>query len=532
MLSDTATSICGKIYQMNNPTFEVVKRPWFGPRKRAKQMLAKRNKILRPEEFISAFKVHLKDNFKFVQKFRFYDYTSNKEDFHYTIVLVWTDSDVEARDTIFSSGEEVVFATGWYPLLQGAFLDSCESVDALLAEESSQLSLKFESSAILGISSATSNEGGGCSIRLHMDNECILLDTGFPGAVLPNSNDRIAFLSHTHLDHSGGVAEISKRGVPIVTSPGTAFILAQMNRLPGSKIHIPERERPILLNKNIKLSLFPVPHMPGAAGLIIEDQKTAVIYTGDICLRTSRHDFTFELEKLIDRLGVEKKVHLLLDATMASRREGGASTADSAKELLSAKTPQDIIVTAKTPDHLITAYLDFFHQAKSGPGRGNCSFLVGRSLRPLFRAVHTAFIRQEYNLLDPFIFAQYGKSLSSWAESCWLFWLPEYESLGKLPQTPKRFWFVSDLDRYDIGPIAENALCLRLGRDQSNNAPKSYDSSAWNLHSDDKSLAEAVRLFSTKSSVILFHNFEERLQRFISYHRLQAKTLTSKMIGL
>jgi hypothetical protein len=273
---------------------------------------------------------------------------------------------------------------------------------------------------------------------------------------------------------------------------------------------------------------FAVPHLPGALGCVIRGGGHSVIFTGDICLTTSRHDFVDSLCDLV--AGEPETRHLLLDATMAGR-PFGAGIHDLAGEVLRT-AGEDLVVLADSPEHLLYAYLDLFHAVQGGPDRHSTSFLLPGTLRPMFRLLHSAFIRRSVHELDPFLLGQYGSTMSSWGESRWLFWL---DHVSSTPQG-RRIWFLSprepgpgvDARTVDFVAVGRGELGT-LGRSRGWYELNDCDPSAWTLHSSADTLASAIpQLQRAGAKVVLFHNFGKRLRSWAREHQLDVDVLSSR----
>jgi hypothetical protein len=100
--------------------FEISTKPWFGPRKRAREVLSLRDKVLPPSEAITVVAGILGTAMSYVTRIRFIDFVNNDEGlFRYTIALLWVAPDAQARDLVYERAVAIVIATGWYPLPQG-----------------------------------------------------------------------------------------------------------------------------------------------------------------------------------------------------------------------------------------------------------------------------------------------------------------------------------------------------------------------------------------------------------------------------
>jgi hypothetical protein len=146
----------------------------------------------------------------------------------------------------------------------------------------------------------------------------------------------------------------------------------------------------------------------------------------------------------------------------------------------------------------------------------------------VFEILHDAFIGRDRDALDPLLLAQYGSTMSSWGESRWLLW---FQPGLPIPRDRRCFWFLLRKELELVTP-RKSAFILHVGRDE---CPRptwtqaesflELDTSPWTLHSDEASRVDGIRRLSEVAGVILFHNFEGRLQRFVNRRKLDAYPL-------
>lgn len=497
------------------PPYRVTTKPWFGPRRRAREQLAgHRTTVLSPEESIRELQRLLGPHAGAIQELRFIDYVHRGQSFRYTIALVWMDSDPQARDRAYDCAESMVQATGWYPLPQGERMQSALKLSAFKRGLSLTATPPRIAEPLSSLTSAVP-VGDGAAIRLSTGSEGVLLDTGLPGRLEPAHLDRLVLLTHSHRDHSGGLDAVIKARIPVVMSEGTAGVLAtvapaQFRRLDDL---IVVRPGDVLELGGVRVESFAVPHTLGATGFAVSDGTRNVVYPGDVSLRTSRHDF---LPRLQAQFAAGQENWLLLDATMAAR-PSGATTDNAAAELLEhSEQYSDLVVTAADIDLLLYAYLDVFHNVSQSARRHSVSFLVAPRLRPLFETTHSAFIQREHEDLDPFILGQYKATMTAWAESRWLYWMNDARRF----QSPgKRIWFVPANERKAVAPSGRAGV-VYVGRgDVPDPLPWPADSldvptTAWSLHSGTEVLRDAIRAIGGDARIVLFHDFPRRLRKF------------------
>lgn len=528
-----------------DPKFEVEtsSKPWFGPRKRARALLVQRSTVLDPHRAAQALVELLGPHAHAIQRVRFIDFWHEDEDFRYTIALVWTWSDAATRQAIYEAAETMVRHTGWYLLPQGERIGSrlAQQRDLLRLSTSGALALDLKG-PLRAICSAVESDGG-CSVRLRCARGSMLLDAGLPGHLRLEGTERTVLLSHSHTDHFGGIEEGQTRDLPVVMSLGTARVLLAQGCLPSvdsarKSLFVTPGADWTSLGHDIEIKAFLVPHAPGSIGYVVRDATTAVVYTGDVVARTRRHDFIPHLSSLVHSLEGRER-YLLIDATMAGRR-AGASEADAASQFFErTKHLGDVAVVSRDSEQLMYSYLDLFHYAKKTPElRFSTHFLITSKLKPLFRLLHASYIAREMHLLDPLLEAQYGRTMSAWAESRFLYWLHRRTVPPENRSDALRIWFITqgEMDGCMNLPAMHVALVGALpttpAQWEAGASIIGTDTSPWTLHSDEDTLLALIRQLQSSARLILFHNFPKRLRRFVQENQVTCDVLTSREILL
>jgi glyoxylase-like metal-dependent hydrolase (beta-lactamase superfamily II) len=519
------------------PPFERSDRPWFGPTRRAQNCLRDRTWLATPERALAALIAALGEHGRHVQRVRFIDFRHRqRQGFRFTIALTWVASDPAARQAVYELGPSFAKSHGWYPLVQGARIGSKQAIDARSQRLRRRSLPRFGVRGDLHRVSSAVPADGGCAVRVHTRGGSLLLDTGLPGAFADPTDDALVLLSHVHRDHSGNLEAPGLAAKPIVMSLGTAHSLVTAGVIEEerllSRAVIAYEDRDLQIGQGVKVRAFPVPHCPGATGFLLRDRTAALFYTGDICLATARHDF---LPELVARVHADpaRRRTVLLDATMAGRKEGasGAAAAMQVRELLGAVP--DVVICSRDASQLLYAHLDLFATGKTDPAtRTGVSTIMTPRARPLMRLLHAAFIDRAEERLDPLLVAQYGRSMSAWAETRWLYWLDE---LTSPPTDGARIWL---LHPDELGAVPTTTAALAFvggGADTVQEAIPTarIDTSPWTQHSDAPTLVRAVRQLAVHARVLLFHNFPRRLEAFIAANALpECRPLRNEPHGL
>jgi glyoxylase-like metal-dependent hydrolase (beta-lactamase superfamily II) len=463
------------------PTFELSIRPWFGPTKRAQELLSTSRKMVKdPASALADLVALMGSHAAALQHVRFIDFRHQaRGGFRFTIALSWTRCDPVARQALYDIAHDVVATCGWYPLPQGERIASRRALASLKTKLRRRAMPQFGLGGDLRHISSAAPADGGCAIRVHTSKGSALLDTGLPSALQGGARDQLALLTHVHNDHAGGLRSGAVRDVPVLMSEPTAHSVLAAGVLDETELTrraVIVRPGQILrAGPGLSVEVFPVPHCPGASGFVVRDRRSTLIYPGDICLATARHDFSATLRNMVMSDPGERKT-LLLDATMAGR-EGGGSQTDAAGALLAeAQGATDIVLCPHDASQLLYAHLDLFSRVKESPTtRHGVSFILSNKVRFLVQLLHAAFINRELDQVDPFLVAQYGTSMSAWAESRWVYWLEEMMST---PSETPRVWLVtpgtSGDSRSGLTPLAHGS-----GAAAATTASALFENSHW-----------------------------------------------------
>jgi glyoxylase-like metal-dependent hydrolase (beta-lactamase superfamily II) len=511
---------------------ESTTKPWFGPRARAKAQLAQFvGQQSSHAQFIEVFSTYLGKSSLFLRGIRFIKFRNQADGFEFSIALCWMGSCQTSRQLVYDISQEIVSLTGWYPLVAGDRLGSRSTArKASPAVIVPQDCGSQPSSEMVSFESAVPSDGG-CAIRIKMRNgNSFLLDAGLPDQLQISETDKFLLLSHTHLDHFGGLLQSNLPDLEVYVSPATFRILSL--RQPkwieqnSDRVRLVSPGTSVDAGNGIQISNFSVPHCAGSTGWKVCDSRSEVVYSGDISIRTGRHNFLPKLAQMFSPDGQNEKI-LFLDATMAGRDFGAANDAIGVLELSNGSRP--LVIIASEIDHLMYAYLDLYFQTMGGENRNQISFVMSSRAKETFTAVHNDYLVDRDMRLDPFIEGQFGSKRSAWGESRSLYWLDELASSiqGAV------IYFVTPQDFASSRlPTVANAVKIAGRLSDSLYIPSEWewidgiDTSTWTSHSNSKTLVESIGWMTRNQiQVILFHNFSNRLKRFVSEHNLKARAV-------
>ena len=341
-------------------------------------------------------------------------------------------------------------------------------------------------------------------------------------------SDSLCLITHTHLDHSGGIDLLIKKNIPVIVSSVTARIMILRglidNSLISKNIYVfNEQMRDWLaIGKYLKIKALMVPHAPGSTGYLIKDSEKCLFFPGDISFKTYRHNFLNIISDEFSLLPTNINKYLMVDGTMIGRKQGANENKVAENFFSKVKGYKNIVICSLDIEQLLYAYLDLFYFGKNN-NRGLFNFVISKKLKPIFQFLHISFIRRSMNDIDPYILSQYGKEISSWAESRWLFWLDD----NHINNENKNIYFMdfSDLDTLkDLPSIA----CKGIGRmndervsNELNCDILEIDSSPWSLHSSEQVIQNLIYDIDKDVKFLFFHNFEKRMKKFIKNNNIE-----------
>lgn len=512
--------------------FEKTDKPWFGPRKRAKDMLSKtRSIVVEPKLAIDSILKSLDLLEKEVNHLKFYDFIRKEDKYRYTIVIIQTISNPITRDKVYYNAMKCVESTGWYPLVQGERLDSVNSKNILINES---LNLPINLNNILGFESAC-KDGDGTSIRLLFENGSILFDSAFPNKLVLKDSDKIVFLSHSHADHTGGIINLLSTNLIIIINKETYSILCSKNILDENlnypNLYIIGSDSKIFFDSYM-IKSFPVPHCFGSIGYKGDFNSIEILFTGDIVIKTNRFDYSNYLSDLFKRK--DSKKFIFLDSTMCMRNDG-ASQLNSARELLNKIDKIDdnvVVITSRDSEQLIYALMDLFFYIKNN-NRNQYSFILPREVKKTASVIHENFIKSNYNELDRILYSQYGNSKSAWGESRWVYWIKYEDEIESIAKNSKSIIFLTHND-LDLFPTVSKYRYLTIGKTDDytiskfNAANLDIDTTPWTMHSSKSILTDSITNFHKKGiQTIIFHDYSKRMSKYTEQFTFEVKILNT-----
>jgi glyoxylase-like metal-dependent hydrolase (beta-lactamase superfamily II) len=515
--------------------FEKTNTPWFGPTKRAKEILIKSRKLLNePKDSISKILDSLEISEKDVNHFKFYDFVREKDNFRFTIVIVQTISNPIIRDKVYYNAIKCVEKSGWYPLVQGERLNSLKLNSLKTNQVKETIKFDFNFKKLLGYESAC-KDGDGTSIRILFENGSILFDSALPDKIILKESDKIVFFSHSHADHTGGILKILNSDIKIIINKETYLLLCSKNILNELEtypsLYIIGNNSKIILDCNV-ISSFPTPHCFGSIGYKCDIEELEIVYTGDIVIQTTRFDYTNFLLGLFSKKRTRK--FIFLDSTMCMRSDG-ASQINSAKELLDKFDQIEdkiILITSRDSEQLIYSLIDLFFISKNYY-RNQFSFIFPREIKKTLSIIHENFIKNRYDNIDRILYSQYGNSKSAWGESRWIYWIKFEDEINEISKNSKSILFIPHNNIEQFPSVKEyNYISIGKTGDQItsklNGTNLEIDTTPWTMHSSKDVLTDSIINFNNHNiNTIIFHDYTKRMSKYIEQFDFEVKTLNT-----
>lgn len=313
--------------------YEIVTKPFFGTRKRAKEILSMREIVpSNHNDFIEYLQKHYPKILPKIEFIRFYKFNFHEKEgtFNYNIAMLYTMPDEFTRTVLYDDGNKIAASTGWYPYVTGSRANIKNLNYNILRNKygvSRKNIDKFNYGRPERVIDISSTQTASANL-LQCYNGNILFDTGFGILEEYISKIDLICISHFHKDHTGGLLNILRvKPIPVLLSEITLEYLLQIinseedvKLLIGCTITLEE----IKYYRGIRnfIDYFPIFHAPGSFGFVYKFyEKIAVIYLGDVCVRNAFYDSELYLIDKIKSIAANRKVIIFDGALIGKNNE-------------------------------------------------------------------------------------------------------------------------------------------------------------------------------------------------------------------
>ena len=531
--------------------YEVVERPWFGPRKRGKRILlasALYGHECAPDNFFRYLERNYAAAVRNIEWVRFHKCTyleGHEKTWEQRFAICNTKADFKTRNILHEDGQVIANATGWYPLVSGRRTASRRSLNPPWLNAPESLG-PIIGSCQFGDLEALSNvdrELGGCSFLLEFSRGAMLLDLGFQYRIPESASvPTFAVVTHTHHDHCGGLKLAMDNKLSTVVSENVARQLYFTSRVGRNTASLLQLRLPasIISGDGTRFTFMPNAHTPGAMMVMVTTaSKQQLLYTSDYCLRNSYYQ-----QAPADILGMFSPSAagkwLLLDgAFLGHEPETGSDIGlDMVKRHLKGEHDygHDVIVVSESADYLYCIIMWLFQTFYTGDKlQLHRHLLVEPSIIHLLETTFEPFILRQHDRYDPFMKAVLGKGMSNYLESVRLYpFTQELDESG--PPGPYDIVCTVPHLLHALKMAKGDSLVLIVGRIRSSTENNlrtllKEKRSLW-LHGPDfsfhSSAADVANIVdgAAKGGIkpIIFHNFPKRVNKALATHGISEQS--------
>lgn len=505
-----------------------------------------------------------------IERIKFYRTKEKETDTSLHLFILWSSFNVRAREELYSLRETITLATGWYPYLTGQHIDHHRRPNLNLVDEGLKKSMnKSAIEKLNGLGSLLEITnfyiGTGTSILLKTTSYDIVLDSGFKEdklktALLRPNKKKWLFISHSHGDHTGGLRKLmSNREFLIAINPISLELY--LNAISGNEDRVPNlpgdlfyRVTPMWYRSLYRfkdgssIETIPTCHFPGSMGYLFTfANRETLFFSGDINLEPSyvpgnanRKDKSTESfalgKKLID--------YGILEACFVGRSIGEKNTLQSLIEEIrnSISNHRNHLLLTPPNDYGFFLYLHIYNEIISRENsRSEVRMFIDSKLLSQLEIIEWRMKRKNTGSLDDRLitFLRGRKTLAE-SSRVYDFRLNTKDNINQLYDRGIPIIFILDDEKADmpayISAAAFKAMekpgldVSRIGKSATqkrdiklleNRVVTDYSSPEWLLHSLESTLSDFLLNSPQKfSNVILFHNYPNRLRKFIEELKL------------
>lgn len=545
------------------------KQQFHGARQQMKEMLQKFEATgairLCQEEVIEHITNSYSQYIPHIEKIKFYKIQDLSTSTTLHFFILWCSFNVEAREELYSFRESITLTTGWYPYITGQHIDHHKRPHLNFIDEG--LKKSMNKSAIekihgLGNLLEISNfcRGSGTSILLKTTNYDIVLDSGWRDDKLKTTflrpgKKKWLFISHSHGDHTGGLRKFMNNEEFLIAINPVSLEL-YLNAISGDEDKLPSiptnlfyRLTPMWyrsvysFNDGSSLETVPTYHFPGSIGYLFTfKNKETLFYSGDLNLEPSYIPGHQKQEKeAIPSFTLRKTVidYGILEACFVGKSLGESDTHQSILQEIrnSIFRNRNHLLLTPPNDYGFFLYLHIYNEIISRENsRSEVRIFIDHKLLVQLEIIEWRLKRKHIGSLDDRLIT-FLKGRKTLAESARVydFSLNTKDNINQLNNRGIPIVFILDDEKADMPSYISSAVFKAMGKpgldisrigksatkEQElkllrNKTITDYNSQEWLLHSFESTLKEYLLNGPQKfANVILFHNYPNRLRKFI-----------------
>jgi glyoxylase-like metal-dependent hydrolase (beta-lactamase superfamily II) len=304
------------------------------------------------------------------------------------ILQTWTKNQARLRQLLYEAAPAITLATGWYPLVTGAFRWTLTGPAAAIARQAQRnvIELDLRLGEPLELQDLTHGRARdlGNSFLLKCKYSAILLDLGFQSAMEPaRAPAGLIFLSHAHADHAGGLIR-RLRGVDSIPILLTELTLSQLVRQMwrrgaiglarglASRAVVVDVGRPLTTKDGAILEFFHANHSPGAVMMCATwPNGRTFLYTGDLALANAYSQVGADAVRGTAPVSLPRSLDwALIDAVMLKRadvRQAEDAFTSAVNGAVSRR--RHLIVLVDHADVAVRLYLQIYGAAMQGASK-------------------------------------------------------------------------------------------------------------------------------------------------------------------